>query len=112
MLHSSIVQGVAGISGRGAQTTLNGINDLGHVIGVYTHSGGLDQAFWYDGTTFTNLTPPIPYHVQSMGSDINNLGQMIVGGSDSSGNGVSYLYDGSSYDPVRKHIVENPPEQE
>lgn len=69
-------------------TTIQGINNAGMMIGTYAISG-VDTGFTYDGTTFTDI--PILGMVSSAGYGINDKGTLVGAGGSTSGAGVSWI---------------------
>jgi probable HAF family extracellular repeat protein len=58
----------------GTQVVGNTINDAGWVTGYGTTAANQNHAYLYDGDTITDLTPAA---TNSIGYDINNLGQVV-----------------------------------
>ncbi|MFN0183456.1 MAG: hypothetical protein ACKVQR_06510, partial [Aquabacterium sp.] len=73
----------------GNRSNAAAINDLGQVTGFALRSDGNSRAFiWQRGTAMRDLGV-IAGHAGSVGSGINNLGQ-VVGYSDINGDGTAY----------------------
>jgi probable HAF family extracellular repeat protein len=74
-------------------TGLNGINNSGQIVGIYS-SGGPAQGFLLSQGTYTTLS--VPGSTQTYATGINNLGQ-IVGYYGDSVQGHGFLYEDGSY---------------
>jgi probable HAF family extracellular repeat protein len=76
-------------------TDVNGINNLGQMVGMYYGSDGNYYSFVYDGSSFTLISYPGAFETDAMG--INDLGQIVGYYEDSTGLRHGFLEDGGSF---------------
>ncbi len=80
------------------ETILNGINDLGQVVGYYTTaSDSTERNFVYDNGVYTNFS--VPGSTATYATAINDLGQ-IVGYYDTSGTRSYFLYSNGVFSNI------------
>ncbi len=76
-------------------TEATGINDKGHVVGVYFDSAGLSHGFSKIGSRYTSID--VPSHTNTVAWGINNAGQITVYATNSSGDFDAYLLTGKTF---------------
>ena len=80
------------------ETILNGINDLGQVVGYYTTaSDPTERNFIYDNGVFTNFS--VPGSTETYATAINDLGQ-ILGYYDTAGARKYFLYANGAFSNI------------
>lgn len=80
----------------GFQSTANGLNDAGHVIGESRFSsGGARRAFMYDGTSIIDLG--VNDGIRSAATGINNSGTIVGTINLTQSTTAGFVYSGSTY---------------
>ena len=80
-------------------TEIYGINNDGHIVGLYNDAETVPHNFVYNGIDFTTIQVPGTDLDQTIVHGINDLGQ-IVGSYWNNSKKYGFIYDGSTYTTV------------
>ncbi len=72
-------------------STVNGINDMGQIVGEYRDAGGRTHGFLYSGGFYTTLDDPLAGSIGTEAFGINDMGQIVGDYFDSSNHQHGFL---------------------
>src|SRR5580692_8075405 len=81
------------------ETTANGINDSGQIVGIYTDSSSTAHGFLYSNETFTTLDDPLGINGTTP-IGINAAGEIVGSYLDASDVTHGFLYSNGTYTPL------------
>ncbi len=83
---------------KSTETQAIGINDKGHVVGLYVDSAGAQHGFVKKGTKYTSIDVKGDSSTEAWG--INNADQMAVFAISSAGSYESFVYNGKTFKKI------------
>jgi uncharacterized membrane protein len=84
----------------GEDTTANGINDAGQIVGLYVDGLGVYHGYELSGGKYTTLNVPFTGATGTSAFGINNSGEIVGQWSDATGNFHSFSLVGGTYTAI------------
>jgi probable HAF family extracellular repeat protein len=79
-----------------SNSSANGINDGGQIVGTYNDATG-SHGYLDSGGSFTSINVPVPGATETFASGVNAGGQIVGSYDDATGRGHGYLDSGGSF---------------